>query len=175
MTRPLCALAATTAAALVCLSGAQVVRGPTLDNNPVQHLESPLLSLIPEPIVDPLEDPPGQFKAVKPQEFDPAGTHLVQAAWLHGIGCPTNGFIAIPNATFTGVQGTTPYSDAACPSGDPNDLRNEGLLLAKTGSTSNFASATAELINIKGLSVSELGYDIRKPLSSVDPRSEERR
>ena len=27
---------------------------------------------------------------VKPDEFDPGHTHLVQGAWLGGIGCPTN-------------------------------------------------------------------------------------
>ena len=134
-----------------------------------------LLSLLPEPQVDPLEYPAGKFKAVKPQEFDPGRTHLVQAAWLHGIGCPTKATIAIPNAEFTAVAGFAPYSDAACglPSletGDPQDQRNEGLLLAKTGPTiTNFASAAAELINVKGLIVDELGYDIRKFGGSGSP------
>src|SRR5439155_2268385 len=40
---------------------------------------------------------------------------------------------------------------------------NEGLLLVKTGPTANFAAATAELTNVKGISpLTELGYDIRK-------------
>ena len=36
------------------------------------------------------------------------------------------------------------------------------MLLVKTGPTENFAAATAELINVKGMIVNELGYDIRK-------------
>jgi hypothetical protein len=45
-----------------------------------------------------------------------------------------------------------------------------GLLLAKTGPTTNFAAAVAELINMNGIVLTELGYDIRKPLGSTDPR-----
>src|SRR3989442_14608359 len=104
-----------------------------------------MLDAIPEPLVDPL-DPPGFFQ-VKPQEFDPGKTHLVQAAWLHGTGCPTNATIALPNASFTGVGSFSTYTDPACdPSlggGDPKDQRNEGLLLVKTGPTTSFASAAA--------------------------------
>ena len=46
------------------------------------------------------------------------------------------------------------------------------ILLVKTGPTvTNFASATADLINVKGLTLTELGYDIRKPgpLGSTSP------
>jgi hypothetical protein len=132
-------------------------------------LNAGLMSLLPEPVLDPLTDPPGKFHAVKPQEFDPGQTNLVQSAWLNGIGCPTNAFIAIPNATFTGVESTAPYTDTACPVGDANDQHNEGLLLVKTGPTNNFASAVAELINVKGLTLTELGYDIRKQGASADP------
>src|SRR3989454_6463283 len=105
-----------------------------------------MLDAIPEPLVDPL-DPPGFFQ-VKPQEFDPGKTNLVQAAWLNGIGCPTNATIALPNTTFTGVGGFSAFTDTACPIGDLNDQHNEGLLLVKTGLTNNFAAATAELINV---------------------------
>jgi len=126
--------------------------------------------VLPEPALDPLLDPPGNFHAVKPQEFDPAHTYLVQAAWLAGMGCPTNGFIAIPNGSFTGVAGTIAFTDAACPTGDLNDQHNEGLLLVKTGPTVNFASATAELINVKGISpLTELGFDIRKTGTAINP------
>ena len=128
-----------------------------------------LLKLLPEPLLDPLTDPPGKFHAVKPQEFDPAKTNLVQSAWLPGIGCPSNAFIAIPNATSTGVAGTQQYPTANCSPGDANDQTNEGLLLVKTGPTGNFASAVAELINVKGMSVTELGYDIRKLGAAADP------
>ncbi|PYS33388.1 MAG: hypothetical protein DMG14_31995 [Acidobacteria bacterium] len=120
------------------------------------------MSLLPEPVIDPLVSPPGRFNAVKPQEFDPGRTNLVQAAWLNAIGCPTGASIAIPNSSFTGVAGFAPFTDTACATGDPNDQHNEGLLLVKTGPTENFASATAELINVKGITLTELGYDIRK-------------
>jgi len=123
-----------------------------------------MLDAIPEPLDDPL-DPPGFFQ-VKPQEFDPGKTNLVQAAWLNGIGCPTNATIALPNASFTGVGSFTTYTDPACGplvgGGDPKDQHNEGLLLVKTGPTTNFASAGAELHKVKGITLTELGYDIRK-------------
>jgi len=121
------------------------------------------------PLIDTAVDPPGQFNTVKPQEFDPGQTNLVQAAWLNGIGCPTAATIAIPNATFTGVGGFATFTDTACLTGDPNDQRNQGLLLVKTGPTSNFAAATAELINVKGIMLTELGYDIRKLGATASP------
>jgi len=106
----------------------------------------------------------GNFNNVEPHEFDPAHSFLVQAAWLGGIGCPTNAsYAAYPatnaNATYT-----------AGPSGDTKDKHNEGLILAKTGPTNNNASATADLKDVKDTALTELGYDIRKPTSSTDPR-----
>ena len=64
---------------------------------------------------------------------------------------------------------TMGFTDDACPTGDLNDQRNQGLLLVKTGPTANFAAATAELINVKGITLTELGYDIRKLGLSTDP------
>jgi len=129
-----------------------------------------LMSALAEPQVDLASFPAGNFKAVKPQEFDPGDTRLVQSAWLIGIGCPNDARIALPNPSFTGVGSFQPYQDSACAfSGDPGDNRNEGLLLAKTGPTNNFAAAVAELINVKGILVQELGYDIRKPVSPASP------
>src|SRR2546421_6086812 len=105
------------------------------------------------------------FNNVKPQEFDPGHSFLVQAAWLEGTGCPTNA----PYAVYPATSPTTTYT--ACPTGDAKDKRNEGLLLAKTGPTNNNASATATLQDVKGTKLTELGYDIRKPGSDVnDPR-----
>lgn len=121
-----------------------------------------LLNAVPEPLIDPFADPPGNFKAVIPGQFDPAKTYMVQSAWLNGLGCP-NGFIAIPNADFTAVDHTAAYNDPACAIGDSSDQRNEGLILSKVGPTNNFASAVAQLINVKGMTLTELGYDIRKP------------
>jgi hypothetical protein len=104
------------------------------------------------------------FHEVKPNEYDPGHTFLVQAAWLGGIGCVTNGIVAsYPDNT------TSAYSDPACPTGDPKDKQNQGLLLAKTGPTTNNASAGATLKDVKG-TITELGYDIRKPMSFADPR-----
>jgi hypothetical protein len=110
---------------------------------------------------------------VKPNEFDPGKTFLVQAAWLEGIGCPTNAKIAIPNADFSGIASFGTYSDPACATGgDSKDKRTEGLLLVKTGPTlTNFAAAGAKLEGVKGMTLTELGYDIRKPgASTSDPR-----
>src|SRR5205807_449300 len=101
---------------------------------------------------------------------DPAKTGLVQAAWLDGTGCPTGAFIAVPNASFTGVASTLPYTDTACTTGDPKDQHIEGLFLAKTGPSGNFASAGAELNRVKGITLTELGWDIRKMSDSTDPR-----
>jgi hypothetical protein len=106
---------------------------------------------------------------VEPNEFDPGHTFLVQAAWLGGIGCPTNAKIANPNADSTGVASIGTYTDPACQSGDPADKQNEGLLLAKTGPTNNFASAFAR-IDDPPATITQLGYDIRKPTSPGDPR-----
>jgi hypothetical protein len=106
---------------------------------------------------------------VKPNEFDPGKTFLVQAAWLKGIGCPTDAKIAIPNADFSGIASFGTYTDPACATGDSRDKRTEGLLLVKTGPTlTNFAAAGAKLEGVKGMTLTELGYDIRKPGASVD-------
>jgi hypothetical protein len=103
---------------------------------------------------------------VIPFEFDPVGTHLVASEWEEGIGCPTNatttpdGTTAVPNS----------YTDPACPTGDPSDRRNTGLLLAKTGPTANVAAAGATLKGVRGTAIAELGYDIRKPGAPADSR-----
>jgi len=113
-----------------------------------------LLNSLPQPTTT---DPPGNFHHVQPADFDPGKTNLVQATWLSGIGCPTNAF----TFDFT-TRSTTAFTDAACTTGDSSDHHNEGLLLVKTGPTNNFAAAVAELTNVKGITLSELGYDIRK-------------
>jgi hypothetical protein len=102
---------------------------------------------------------------VVPFEFDPAGTHLVAAQWKEGVGCPTN---AAVSSTGTSVTGT--YTDPACATGDDRDKKVEGLLLAKTGPTTNFAAAGASITGVKGITLTEIGYDIRKPLAFSDPR-----
>ena len=89
---------------------------------------------------------------VVPFEVDPFDMNLSQSSWLTGIGCAANG-------------GTD-----LCAPGDPKDKRNEGLLLAKTGLTSNFVSAGARINGVKGMLLTELGYDLRKPADTADPR-----
>jgi hypothetical protein len=100
---------------------------------------------------------------VNPSRYDPSHTYLVQATWLDGIGCPTNARV-----DATGSGSTTPYTDPACATGD-RDPHNQGLLLAKTGPTANNAAGQAVIRGAKG-TITELGYDIRKPVSSADPR-----
>ena len=108
---------------------------------------------------------------VHAREFDLGRTFLVQAEWLDGIGCPTDARTATPNASFTGIAGFGTYTDPACPTGDSNDKKNAGLLLAKTGPTvTNFASAVADIHGVRGDAISELGWDIRKPEAHVGPR-----
>lgn len=102
---------------------------------------------------------------VNPSRFDPGRSFLVQAAWLDGIGCPTSQTFqnALTNKSET-------YKDTGCPTGDSGDRRNQGLLLAKTGPTANNAAGQAELKGVKGATITELGYDLRKPASAADPR-----
>jgi len=115
---------------------------------------------------NPVSDPNEAFHQVKPQEYDPAHTDLVQAAWLNAIGCPTGADVATyPSTTVTGT-----FTDTACAAGDPRDEHNEGLLLAKTGPTDNNAAATAQLKKVRGITLTELGWDMRKEGTSTDPR-----
>jgi hypothetical protein len=96
------------------------------------------------------------FFSVVPFEFDPYGSHLVAGMWKEGIGCPSNAWVTPDGVVFN------TYTDPACTSGDPKDKGHQGLLLAKTGPTANFASAGATLQGVKGIMLTELGYDVRK-------------
>jgi hypothetical protein len=86
---------------------------------------------------------------VVPFEFDPGRTFLVRARWLRGTGCPTGA-----------------ATDLVCPTGDP---RNEGLLLVKTGPTTTNAASGADIKGVKGMTLTELGYDIRKTVAADNP------
>jgi hypothetical protein len=105
-----------------------------------------------------------QFHVAQPGTYDPAKTFLVGAAWVPGIGCPTNAKVAMyPSTNPTGT-----YTDDACPTGDANDNQNTGLVLAKTGPTMNNAESFVEVKGLTGVTPTELGYDIRTPdLSSA--------
>lgn len=96
--------------------------------------------------------------SVTASEFDPAHTFLVQAQWLDGIGCPTNAGVSADGSTITSHT-----TDLACSTGDTSDNHNQGLLLVKTGPTANYAAAQADITGVKGITLTELGYDIRKP------------
>lgn len=105
------------------------------------------------------------FKTVSPIKFDPMQTKLVQSDWIAGIGCPTNARQTLDGATLS-----SSYTDPACTTGDPADKDNKGLLLAKTGPTANVAAAFAQLKDVPSPTITEVGYDIRKPVGQIDPR-----
>lgn len=151
-------------AAIAWSARAQVLGGTSTPTGPVDALLA-ILQAVPPPVDDPLlddsgnvvydasgnpvSDPKEDFHQVTPIQFDPDHLFLVQSAWLNGTGCPDS---------------------MGCPSTDTKDQHNEGLLLAKTALTSTVTSAIAELKKVRGTTVTELGYDIRKPLTSLTPQ-----
>ena len=94
---------------------------------------------------------------VQPHEYDPAHTTLVQAEWSGATGCPNGAAVA----TYPAIKPNGTYSDPGCPTSDSSDHENDGLVLVKTGPTSNNAAAFAEIKGVKS-PLTELGYDIRK-------------
>src|ERR1700687_2565330 len=128
--------------------------------------DDPLLDATGTPVLDatghPVSDPNEGFHKVIPHVFDPNQTHLVQSTWLDGIGCPTGATteVFVPPLYNTHQPGT--YTDPACLTGDPKDKHNEGLLMAKTGPTNDTPSAVAVLKKVRGMVLTQLGYDIRK-------------
>lgn len=100
---------------------------------------------------------------VVPFEFDPDGTNLVAARWKTGLGCPSTG--VVPAAPTT-----TPFSDPGCPTTDSADRGDQGLLLAKSGPSAIDASAGATILGVNGITLVEIGYDLRKPDALSDPR-----
>ena len=121
------------------------------------------------------DDYTGEGFQVKPGQFDPFKTYLVQAAWLHGIGCPRPG-TRIVVCDVDPVTGQCNFREDTTPAGEvcvenTSDDRTEGLLLAKTGPTENFASAFARIVGIKDTVITQLGWDIRKhgPGSKLGP------
>lgn len=71
-----------------------------------------------------------------PYSYDPAGTNSVAATWMDSTG------VATTNANAA-------------------DTRNQGLLLSKTSAASNQAQAGVVIREVEGISLTELGYDIR--------------
>ena len=97
-----------------------------------------------------------RLTSVDPFSFDPYGSDLVEAVWINHIGCPTGSTVY----AFGGAG--SPYTDAGCPTRGATDRNVQGLLLSKTGPTTNYASAGAELKGVRGEALTEIGYDIRK-------------
>jgi hypothetical protein len=107
--------------------------------------------------------PPPKFKEVEPWTSDPSHSNLVTSAWLNGSGCPTGvKIVAYDINPPYDLLPPTPFTAGGCPTGDPIDKRNAGLYLAKSGPSLMNASAGASLTGVKGLAVTELGYDLRK-------------
>jgi len=140
--------------ALVIGAAAQASAGTSQGLTPAQieKFAAQDANLVPlmDPPLDPSVDPPGHFHAVSPHLFDPGDTDSVQAKWLKGIGCGN-----------TAATHGTSYQDSVCVTGDLSDEENYGLLLAKTGPTPQNSAAFAELHNVNGIKLTELGYDIR--------------
>ena len=68
--------------------------------------------------------------------YDPASSNTVAATWMDN----------------TGVSSSDSNS---------SDTRNQGLLLSKTSAASNQAQAGVVIRDVEGMSITELGYDIR--------------
>jgi hypothetical protein len=102
-------------------------------------------------------DPPaGTFSEVSTHIYDPGDTDTVQSKWLNGTGCLN------ATATHNTSNPNGSYTDSVCAASyDPKDEENSGLLLEKGGPTPTNSAAFAELKNVKGITLTELGYDIR--------------
>ncbi|HYL72949.1 MAG TPA: hypothetical protein VEU96_02035 [Bryobacteraceae bacterium] len=102
------------------------------------------------------DDPKGHF-SVHPKTFVgkagdcgtgyPAGSEIVTAAWIQGIGLPDNG-------------GANSNPSNHADNLNKNDDRN-GLLLSKNGATADCSAAGADITGADGAVLTELGFDIR--------------
>ena len=70
----------------------------------------------------------------QPYTYDPNETHSVSASWVRGMGVPVS---------------------------DNNDQYKKGLLLSKNSSSTNKASAGAIITGVSGMSISQIGFDVR--------------
>jgi hypothetical protein len=70
----------------------------------------------------------------------PAGSNIVTSAWLTGLGLPDDG-----------SSNTTPTNL------DPHN----GLLLSKNGLTADCSAAGATITKVKGITLTEIGFDVR--------------
>ena len=77
----------------------------------------------------------------------PAGSNIVTAAWLPGIGLPNNGGL---------------NSNSVNPADNPNKKdAHSGLLLSKNGPLEDCSSAGATITGVAGMTITELGFDFR--------------
>ncbi len=76
-----------------------------------------------------------------------AGSRIVTAAWLTGLGLPDNGGL---------------NSNPLDPTNNPNKKDpHSGLLVSKNGPTADCSSSGANITKVKGITLTEIGFDIR--------------
>lgn len=76
-----------------------------------------------------------------------AGSNIVTSAWLDGMGLPDNGGVNV---------------NIANPADNPNkEDDHSGLLLSKNGPTPDCSAAGADVHGVKGITLTEIGFDIR--------------
>ena len=98
---------------------------------------------------DPFEVHPSTFvgKAGDCGTGYPAGSNIVTAAWLEGMGLPDNGGL---------------NSNAVNPEDNPNKKDPHfGLLLSKNGPLQDCSSAGATIKGAAGMTITEFGFDFR--------------
>ena len=156
--------AAGVVAVLIGVPAAASDSSPTLTSAQIAQFAALEPSLQAVDAAAPAPDPPPGHLTVQPHEYDPGHTTLVQAEWSGATGCPNGASVA----TYPATKPTGTYTDPACTTADTSDHENDGLVLVKTGPTSNNAAAFAEVKGVKG-PLTELGYDIRKLGGSASP------
>ena len=115
----------------------------------------------------------GAFRQVSAREFDPAHSHLVQAEWLSGIGCPTGVKAQVfqpPDFTTTAEETVT---DPACTTGDPRD-RSLRCRLAVTKSGTAWGPTTYARVLCAYLHDSAPGIWFRSPGGRCPPAADRR-
>ena len=91
---------------------------------------------------------PFAFVGTEAQCGGPAGSRIVTAAWLGGMGLPDNGEL---NTTVANLANSPSRTDP-----------HRGLLLSKNGPTADCSSAGAEIRGLgRGTTLTSLGFDYR--------------
>ena len=92
----------------------------------------------------PKQTPPTGYFSVVTAVYDPSGIHRAAAVWKPGLGC------------ISAVPGTI-----CSPEDNEDNQQNYGLLLAKSGNTSDNVAAFGVIKNLGHPAPLEFGYDIR--------------